>query len=742
MPAPDVIRELVSRFEEQIDTYSLAKYNETQVRREFIDPFFKALGWDVDNTQGFSEAYKDVVHEDSIKVAGGHRAPDYSFRVGGVRKFFLEAKKPSVEIAIEDKAAFQIRRYGWSSKLGLSIITSFRELAVYDCRIKPEVSDRPSVARIMVFGYRDYIDRWDEIAAIFSKEAVYKGAFDRYAGSIKLKKGTTAVDDEFLIEIENWRSGLARHLALKNHALTQAQLNFAVQAIIDRIIFLRICEDRGIEPYGQLLAMSKKTDIYDSLTTLFRSADDRYNSGLFHFQKEKDRPEAPDTVTPSLEIDDRTLRDIMAGLYYPESPYEFSVIGADILGQVYEQFLGKIIRLTPAHRAVIDEKPEVKKAGGVYYTPTYIVDYIVAQTVGTLLEGKTVAEAAKIRIVDPACGSGSFLIAVYQCLLDWYLNTYSANLEKHKKLLYRGKHGEWRLSSAERKRILLTHVFGVDLDRQAVEVTKLSLLLKVLEGESSETLKAQLEMFRERALPDLANNIKSGNSLIGPDFYQRQQFDLLDETARDAVNVFDWDAEFPEVRAQGGFDAVVGNPPYINAWVMFEANPAIRNYLNGSALYRSADRHWDMYVLFLEKSLGLLRPKGKLAFIIPFSYCIQKYASISRQIILDECTIQSVADLRTVRVFKNVPVITIIPVIEKRKPTKKSQIAVLTPQHDGRTINHASQIVPAHKVEQRVFRETPEAMWRSARKRRALAHRSEICSRGRRRRGAHPPWGR
>jgi hypothetical protein len=329
-----------------------------------------------------------------------------------------------------------------------------------------------------------------------------------------------------------------------------------------------------------------------------------------------------------------------------------------------------------------------------------------------VLEGKTLAEAGKLRIVDPACGSGSFLIAVYQRLLDWYLTKYAENPEKFKKQVYRGKHGELRLSSAERKRILLAHVFGVDLDRQAVEVTKLSLLLKVLEGESSETLRAQLEMFSERALPDLADNIKSGNSLIGPDFYRNQQFKLLDEEAKEAVNVFNWAAEFPAIMKQGGFDVIVGNPPYINAWVMFEANPEIRNYINSSETFRSADRHWDMYVLFLEKSMELLRSGGKLGFIIPFSYCIQKYASTSREIILDECRVSSIADLRTVKVFKNVPVITIIPIIEKRKAHQKSEVVILTPKLDGRSINDPGQIVADHKIAQSIFRKTPECMWR------------------------------
>ena len=201
-------------------------------------------------------------------------------------------------------------------------------------------------------------------------------------------------------------------------------LNYAVQVTIDRIVFLRMCEDRGIEPYGQLREIVAGKNVYTGIMELFNRADKKYNSGLFHFLQEKGRSEPPDMLTPNLALDDQALKAIVKGLYYPESPYEFSVLPAEILGQVYEQFLGKVIRLTAGHRAVIEEKPEVKKAGGVYYTPAYIVDYIVGQTVGKLLEGKTPEDAARIKILDPACGSGSFLIGAYQYLINWHRDWY------------------------------------------------------------------------------------------------------------------------------------------------------------------------------------------------------------------------------------------------------------------------------------------------------------------------------
>jgi predicted type IV restriction endonuclease len=434
MSEQNILKDLLTRFDNNLDAYKSGKYNEAQLRLEFVNPLFEALGWDVYNKKGYAEAYKDVVHEDAIKVGGATKAPDYSFRIGGARKFFLETKKPTVNIKEDPVPAFQLRRYAWSAKLPLSILTDFEELAVYDCRIKPAPGDKPATGRIMYVNYKEYPEKWDEIADVFSREAILKGSFDRFVESEKKKRGTATVDDAFLSEIELWRDTLARNIALRNPGLTERDINFAVQLTIDRIIFLRICEDRGIEDYGRLQALINGEHVYKRMFDLFYRADEKYNSGLFHFQPEKGRPGAPDELTPDLQIDDKVLKDIFKGLYYPESPYEFSVLPVDILGHVYERFLGKVIRLTSGGRAKVEEKPEVRKAGGVYYTPKYIVDYIVENTVGKLLEKKNPKQVEKLRILDPACGSGSFLIGAYEYLLNWHRDWYVTNdPEKHKK---------------------------------------------------------------------------------------------------------------------------------------------------------------------------------------------------------------------------------------------------------------------------------------------------------------------
>jgi type I restriction-modification system DNA methylase subunit len=661
------IQNLIERFNNQINTYKKPAYNEAQTRSDFIIPFFLALGWDVNNEKGVAEAYRPVVHEDILKIGKApYKRPDYSFRVGGVRKFFVEAKKPAINLQTHSESAYQLRRYGWNAKLSLSIITNFAEFAVYDCRLKPEKDDDPSIGRVLYLQYTDYLESWNELVQWFSEKAVWQGQFDQYAAAQVITKGAIEVDTAFLNEMEGWRDKLAHHLFSNNPTLTQRQLNFVVQQTIDRIVFLRICEDRGIEDYGRLLSLTNGHHIYKRLFQFFIDADDRYNSGLFHFKKEKGR-EQPDKLTPHLKIGDEVLREIIVSLYYPMSPYEFSVLPADILGQVYERFLGKIIRLTSDSKAIIEEKPEVKKAGGVYYTPSYIVDYIVKQTVGPLLEikkfkakestkllGDGKLSASRLKILDPACGSGSFLLGAYQFFLDWYLEQYLQEPEKwvkgKKPRLYHASGGLWKLTVSERKRILLSHIYGVDIDSQAVEVTKLSLLLKVLEDEQS--VISQLSLFKERVLPDINNNIRCGNSLIGDEFYQEKQLELSDAETQYRVNAFDWKNEFAEVMQAGGFDAVIGNPPYVRIQTLKEWTPLEVEFYKHQYI-AAIKGNYDLYVLFVEKGLSLLNERGYLGFILPHKFFNAKYGEALRGLLAKGQHVAQIIHFGDQQVFAN-----------------------------------------------------------------------------------------
>lgn len=689
MPAPEIVHQLVNTFTTHRDHYKSGGYNETELRREFLDPLFKSLGWDIDNEQGYADAYKDIIHEDAIKIGGYTKAPDYCFRIGGQRKFFLEAKRPSIDIKADISPAYQLRRYAWSAKLPLSILSDFEELAVYDCRIRPKSGDKASTARTLYFSFEEYIDRWDELAAIFSREAVLKGSFDKYAETAKKKRGTAEVDDAFLKEIERWRDLLARNFLLRNPTLSVRDLNFAVQKTIDRLIFLRICEDRGTEDYGRLAKLRNGTNIYRRMLVEFRRADDRYNSGIFHFRAETERAGAPDALTPSLSLDDKVVKDIVKHLYYPDSPYEFSVLPADILGQVYEQFLGKTIRLGSGAKrktVTIEEKPEVRKAGGVYYTPSYIVDYIVENTLGRLLNGDdpenpkpiSISLAEKIKVVDPACGSGSFIIVAFQYLLDWHRDQYTLNqktneedtgkIKRHSSgkspKIYQAKGGEWKLTTAERKRILLNNIHGVDIDSQAVEVTKLSLLLKVLEGETQQNLQRDFLKENQRILPDLGHNIRCGNSLIGPDFYDQPELLEIDEDTRFQINVFDWEACFPDIFEQGGFDCVIGNPPWGAS--LNEAEKAYLRVKYSGIIVRMI----DSFMYFISASFNVLSEGGAFGMITPDVILYQKDNSRLRHFLFSENHLR--AAINAGNVFENITRPTAIVISKKITPVKES----------------------------------------------------------------------
>jgi len=283
----DEIAKLCHYFEVNRKSFLASGIKEAHVRQSLIDPFFETLGWDVRNSSRIAPQYREVVPEDSLDVEGHQKAPDYTFRVGTLPKFYAEAKKCGINISADPGPAYQLRRYAFSAKLALSILTDFEELGVYECSSRPRPSDKSSHSRIQYFHFEEYPDKWREIWDIFSREAVWSGSFDQYITS-KRKRGTSEVDTEFLKDIEQWRESLARNIALRNPLISVLDLNAAVQRTIDRIIFLRMAEDRGLEPYAQILKLCEQPDIYRRfITGLCRKADERYNSGLFHSTSKK-----------------------------------------------------------------------------------------------------------------------------------------------------------------------------------------------------------------------------------------------------------------------------------------------------------------------------------------------------------------------------------------------------------------------------------------------------------------------
>ena len=681
---PDDVRnekllELVELFRANIVQYKGPNYDESNTRTDFIDKFFELVGWDVRNTQGHAEQYRDVVREDKVVVDNRPKAPDYSFRIGGYRKFFVEAKKPSVNIHDDISPAFQIRRYGYTAKLALSILTDFEEFAVYDTRIKPHKNDKASKGRIFYCRYDQYLEKcdfegfetnFDYIISTFSKTAILKGSFDRYIESSKNRKGTSEVDKELLALVEQWRLDIAKNVAKANPELDTHNLNVAVQRIIDRILFLRIAEDRRIERYENLLHAAEKQGVYKNLHSLFGDADEKYNAGLF---KQED-------WLDGISVDDKVLAPIIKGLYYPESPYEFSVLPIEILGSIYERFLGKTIRLTAGHQAKVEEKPEVRKAGGVYYTPQYIVDYIVRETIGRKVAGKKPQVVEKLSVLDPACGSGSFLVGAYTFLLDWHRSYYEDESNRKaalkKGLIYETGENTYHLSIEEKQRILLNNIYGVDIDPIAVEVTKLSLYLKLLENETEESRGMLFSHSELKMLPNLDANIQCGNSLIESDFYNDRQMNLFDNEAMRKINAFDWKKAYPHVFKAEGFDVVIGNPPYVRIQQMKESAPEHVEYYK-LRYQAAAEGNYDLYTVFIEKGLSLLNGNGSLGIICPNKFFTAQYGRPIRQILSGGKYLSQIVNFGHHQVFENATTYTALLFLDKSSCKEMNYTKVL-----------------------------------------------------------------
>ncbi|WP_412070591.1 Eco57I restriction-modification methylase domain-containing protein [Rubrivirga sp. IMCC43871] len=654
------LADLVATYDAGRDAYTAASYKETPLRTDFLDPFLDLLGWTVGITGGQLVELREVVQEETIEIEGIEGAtsknPDYTLRIGGRRQLFVEAKKPSVRVESDRKPAYQIREYGWNAGLTISALSNFEHLAVYDCTHKPTPDDDALVARFKLFHYAEYVDRFDEIYDLLSRDRIAEGAAAEALAEAGMGGGEP-FDAYFLRQIERWRLALARSLVTQNPTVDPEDVNVLIQQLLDRIIFLRICEDRRFERYEQL----REIETMEELEALFAAADAKYNSGLFDLANSFEQL--------GLTMDAAPILGVFQELYFPASPYNFAVVDARVLGEIYEQFLGNEVVVTGRSRVELKledggvtasdaeadvelrEKPEVAASSGVVTTPPPLADAVVARTLDPLLAGRGPADLAELRICDPACGSGSFLLSAYEHLLDHYLRWYAERPADGANRTYTDATGALRLTVAERQRILTTHLYGVDKDPQAVEAAKFSLLLKVLEGQPPEAVDAHVN--GSRALPDLRANVRHGNSLVDGRFYEYDPSAASNAELLARVAPFDWAGGFPEVEVAGGFDAIVGNPPYIRIQNMVQYAPEEVEYFRSDVSpFTTADRsNFDEYYLFIERSLDLLRDGGRLGFIVPHKFMTIAAGKALRKRLTEGAHLRDIAHFGTHQLF-------------------------------------------------------------------------------------------
>lgn len=608
------VAELVERFKRNEADHLRATYNETQARTEFITPLLEAFGWDAHNVAGQPLAYREVIEEATVEVGEERlsKRPDYELRLARQRKLFVEAKKPSVRIDRERAPAFQTRRYGYSASLPISVVTNFHQLAIYDCQPVPKAADEAHVARLCLIGYKELEDRFDELWPLLSREAVYSGDFDRHFAIDATRHGAEQFDDFFLSQVRDWRERLAIDIHANTPGLTSEELTYAVQLFLSRIVFLRICEDREIEKYETLKNLDGAAT-FDALLVVLRRADEFYDSGLFRLL---------DDERLGIRISDATLSGIISELYYPQSPYTFAVVETEVLGEIYEQFLGEVITVRDGVVEIVS-KPEVRESGGVVPTPGFIADTIVERTLGPAIAGKSPQELEGFTVADTCCGSGIFLLSAYDFLLshclDWYVGD---DPQTHAgREIYDAGAGQWKLTFEEKRRILLTHLRGVDIDQNAVEVAQFSLLLKLIEDESEAALKDFVASRKCAALPALNDTIRCGNSLVSAPEWRAACGEMSPEV-RAKVNPFSWEDEFPAEMESGGFDIIVGNPPYIRIQNMVAFSPdEVAYYHAENSPYTTARQdNYDKYALFIERSLSLTKDDGRIGVIVPHKF--------------------------------------------------------------------------------------------------------------------------
>ena len=690
------VKLLSTIFRTNENRYLSPAYQEAEVRKDFIDKFFTALGWDVNHDEQTDPYAQEVKVERGVET----RTVDYAFFLKPNFRdthFLVEAKKPSRNIENPD-FYFQTIRYGYNANCPVCVLTDFEQFHILDCRHKPDIDSALSRC-LEKFTYSDYADR-DKFARIywlFSREAVAGGSLSKFSESLPkprgkarqrglLPSGFKPVDESLLEELDEFRVALAKIFKAGNPNLDSETLTELAHRVIDRLVFMRFLEDKVIEPQPIIDKFGRGGEPWHDFNSACRRLDGIYNGIVFKQHGILD--------APGFRVNNDEFSKIIKEISRTNSPYDFNSIPIHILGSIYERFLGKVIVATDK-RVRIEDKPEVRKAGGVYYTPEYIVRYIVENTVGKLIAGKTPEQIAGMRFADIACGSGSFLLGVYDLLLQYHGNYYNANPKKAKKGDCIERDGKLYLSLGKKREILLNNIYGVDIDAQAVEVCQLSLYLKLLAEETTATAHQYLLDFERQALlPTLTKNIICGNSLIGTDILEGKLF-AGDEEKK--LNPMNFENAFPEIMKGGGFDAILGNPPYILLQILEQ--PCVFKYISSS--YRAARYKIDTYHVFLERALTLTQNSGYVGYITPNTFLRNKHAYELRRLILEKSEIQ-VLRLFFYKVFHGASVDTSILLIQKSEnPDANHRVEVVCSRNPFPPDDIQYQL-------QRVWRDHPE----------------------------------
>ena len=606
-------------------------YSEQQARLDFVDKFWIALGWDVQHVHQLNPYKQEVKVERNIKDEGRSRRADYAFLKPNFRdaRFFVEAKRPGAPIDTDDNC-FQVNRYGWNSSVPLSVLHNFAEIRIVDCRLKPNISDsRSRVVKELSFTYTDLLDanNFAKIYFLFSRDSVQAGALEDFASTLKRpgvgritrERGQVLVGEDFLARLDHYRGELARSFKNLNEQLDSSQLTEIVQRTIDRIVFARFLEDKLIEPEPFIKRVSQSRHVWKDFLAQCRRLDSIYNGIIYRRH--------PILDGRDFAADDNIMGSICRELSDDNTPYAFNYIPIHVLGSIYERFLTKTIVATDK-RAEVVTKPENRRKNAVFYTPEHIVRFIISQTVDKMICDLEPQQIAQLRFADIAAGSGSFLLGIFDSILrrltEFYNSKGNKRVAKDAGCWESPDDATFHLSLRQKRDVLRNNVFGVDLDPQAVEVAQLSLYLKLLEEETTATASSYQLQFGERLLPDLSENVRNGNGLIGWDITQTESLSEEDEAR---IKPFNFETFFGT--SQDVFDGIVGNPPYIQLSMKEFRDDKVVNYLK--MRYGMSGGRANSFIFFMERARELTKKNGMLSYIVPNTVTTQEsYTSLRK----------------------------------------------------------------------------------------------------------------
>jgi hypothetical protein len=645
------LQSLIARFNKDQEHYESREFNEDETRLTFIDPFLELLGWDLRAAKTGGRK-REVLLERPLRRSGslGNKRPDYTIVLNGRPQFVVEAKAASV--ALDDaRHVFQLKSYAWSLGVPFAILTNFARFRAYDCRFRPE-EHRPTAGLIneLDITHREYASRWQLLCNLFSRDAVIGGALHHpelhpmltvQTGrrnqqiAFAALTGFKAFDESFLNDLEHWRKRLADAIFSQHPSVNEATLRFATQRLLDKLIFIRVVEDRNIRRGERLQSIANtwrmhRGSLFDHLYALFDEYYRDFNGVLF-------RPDPSD----SLRFDEMLLEELIDYFYFPR-PYRFDAPQLDVLGSIYERFIGRHLVIDRAEHCVrVENTPDTQHLSGVYYTPSFIVDKIVEDTIGARIQGKSPAQILRLRILDPACGSGAFLIGAFKRICDELADYY----ESHPRLIpsrngvpdYAAGH----LSPIAKAEVVLNCLRGIDKDLQAVEVTVLSLSIAILDERFSEDMAWKPLI---SALPDLSQVVFCFNTLIDDDYAVFAAKHALQMDA-DCITF-----DFTSVRP-GSFDVVIGNPPYVRLRNMLAFSQSQAAYIREH--YASmAKGNPDLCIAFVERCMAFLKRDGVLEFIISSRFFVQEYGHALRLLLTSRRAVRSIVNFQHHRVFK------------------------------------------------------------------------------------------